>query len=258
MGQNPGDGGGSIDVNRIVTGYLAIALAMGGTAVAEEARPVLTVSGTGTSKAKPDVARFVATVTTRAPDLDAAANAHGERAAKATALLGAMRDKGVKVERSAFSLRVERIDLDQPRAPGGRGARQTEGVATTRYDVEVRPVDAIDDVVTALALNGTLEVLPATYVLDDPKAETDKARALAMADALDQAKVFSKAGGFRLGEIVNVAGGGMQVMDAYPMAGAQAMRSMAAAPMQASAPATLDTQATVGVTWRIKGADTTP
>lgn len=217
--------------------------------------PYIAVQGEAKSKAKPDVAKLTVTAQTRAPTLDAAVRDHAPRAAKAAEALAGLKAKGATVAQSGFTAMVEQPRPTPPEDGRIREKPAPVAVATTRFDVEVSPVDTVGDVVDALAATGVLEVRSVSYALSDPKTEANKARALAMLDAIEQAQVYAEAGKFRLVEIVAVQDG-----QARTYSNEQAdlpMRAMspAAAPaqMRSAPPATIDTDASVNVTWRIDG-----
>ncbi len=148
-------------LTHLLVASTAFAMAVASPALAEDAGvrslPFLTVQGEAKSKAKPDVARLTVAVQTRAPALDAPVKDHATaRAAKAAEALAALKAKGASVTQSVFTVTVEE---PRPRPPEDWGPREKPapvGVATTRFDVEVSPVDSVADVVDALAATGVL------------------------------------------------------------------------------------------------------
>lgn len=217
---------------------------------ASRAQPYLSVRGEGKVRAKPDVARLPVVLSTRAATLDEASRNHASRVAEVGELLAALKDRGVTVRESRFTVRMDR----QPVPYHDRQAQpEPVGVATTRYDVEVRPPDRVDAAVSELAAQGDVEVGEVSYGVDDAKGQLDLARKAAMADAMDQAALYAREGGFRLKGIVAVQDGSANVVERPRMQMMMAARAPGgpAPSVGAEAPGTIDTEASVNVTWRI-------
>jgi hypothetical protein len=124
-------------------------------ASAEGAGPqprLITVQGQGQVKARPDIGRLTASVETRAASLDAAGRDHGPKAKRAAEILAGLKSRGASVRESAFTMVVDR--LGPVLREGGEVPREPISVATTRFDVDVSPLDGLDGIVSALAEAG--------------------------------------------------------------------------------------------------------
>lgn len=237
-------------------GYASNFAAQAGTrpamaAMAPDDQPTLMVRGEARLKSEPGLARVTAAVVTTAPTLKDVSGQHAPRAAQARQALDALKDRGVSVRGAAFRLFQEEIENPDYRARD-RQRTVTQGVAVTQYDIEITPVAALDQVVSDLAETGLVQVRGIRYALSDPAAELNAARRRAMEDAREQARVYAEAGGFMLGPILSVSDGSSRVQEQGDGVGYAPMARAAAAPSQgAQAPTTIDTHASVAVTYRI-------
>lgn len=245
---------------RYLVPLLVLGISASTNVLAQEAgvrsQPYVAVQGEAEIKSRPDVASLTVQVQTRGETLDAAVRAHAPRVAKASGALSGL--KATTVSQGSFTAAMEQ----PPRAPVAEAKDRQPflpAVATTRFDLEIQPVEGIDGVVDALAGTGVLEVRQVRYRLKDPKAQMREARAAAMRDAADQARVYAEAGGFRLVEVIAVQDGNVRTDQGLQMDLPRAMSASPQAPrMQVSPPATIDTSASVNVTWRIAKDEAAP
>lgn len=240
----------SIAAAALAASYLFACLPAAAQEIRADQRPTITVMGQGKSKSVPELARISAVVETRSGTLGFASETHAKRAAEAASILSGLSGKGVRVREGQFSLVVER----QPWVPGQDAeakGRASDAVATTRFEIEVSPTAGIDAVLAKLAESGLFEMRGVAYDVVDRSTHLDAARRDAMADAIRQARLYAEAGGFSLGAMQSVRDGQAAILDRVaPMA----MRSaMAEGSVQASAPDTIDADASVSVTWLIEG-----
>ena len=220
-------------------------------AMAAEGQPTLMVRGEARLKNEPGLARVTAAVVTTAPTLKEASAQHADRAAQARQILDALKDKGVSVRGAAYRIFQEEIENPDYRARD-RQRTVTQGVALTQYDIEITQVSALDQTVSELAESGLVQVRGVRYALSDPAAALNAARRKAMEDAREQARVYAEAGGFALGPILSVSDGSSHIQEQGDGVGfAMAARAAAAPSQGAQAPTTIDTQASVAVTYRI-------
>jgi len=200
-------------------------------------RATITVQGEGKSAAEPDYAAISADVVTTAASLDAAQKTHRERAGKAAAALKAI--DGLKIESSTF--RLDRVS--QP-APAGQKP-VTEFRAVTSFSLKTKNVAATDEIVTKIAGTGLFEIHNLRFAFDDDAKALDEARRNAVLDARHRAEIYAEAAGVKLGDIVEISDSERRFP--MPMKQAGYARDMAVTP-----PETLDVNASVTMTWRIR------
>lgn len=220
-------------------------------AMVAEGQPTLMVRGEARLKHEPGLARVTAAVITTAPTLKEASGQHAPRAAQARQILDGLKNKGVSVRGAAFRIFQEEIENPDYRARE-RQRTVTQGVALTQYDIEITPVSALDQTVSELAESGLVQVRGMRYALSDPAAALNAARRKAMEDAREQAQIYAETGGFTLGPILSVSDGSSHIQEQGDGVGyAMAARGAAAPSQGAQAQTTIDTQASVAVTYRI-------
>ncbi|MBK5962235.1 hypothetical protein CCR97_29200 [Rhodoplanes elegans] len=216
----------------------AFAVAAVSPAVAQERRggsePAVTVQGQGQHTAKPSFAALTVEVATPGDTLDKATAAHEARAAKAAETLQKLASDGVTVKRSDFRLARDVVRPKQEQ-PGYR--------AVTAFELELKPVDRVNALVSRIASSGLFEVGPIGYRAEDTRSALDEARRKAIADAQAKAEVFAAAAGMRLVGVVAIVEGGEP--------GALRTEMASARSMQITPPATLTFDASATVTWRI-------
>jgi uncharacterized protein YggE len=228
--------------------FVALTIAMSSMEVRAQApapqqarRPILTAEGSGQSQAKPDFARVTATVSAKAPSLDAAMQKEQQSVARANTLVQSLASQGVEVERSNFSLGADRVPYPKPDAP----QPPPSFTATTTFALKVSRLDNLNDIVDKLASSGLFELHAVSFEVSDKRSPLDEARRSAVADALHTAQVLADAAGVRLDEMVTVLDG-----NAAPRYDGQADL-----PMRSSfliiPPATLSFNASVTISWRI-------
>ena len=200
-------------------------------------RATITVQGEGKRAAEPDYAAISADVVTTAASLDAAQKTHRERAGKAAAALKAI--DGLKIESSTF--RLDRVS--QPAPAGQKPA--TEFRAVTSFSLKTKNVAATDEIVTKIAGTGLFEIHNLRFALDDDAKALDEARRNAVLDARHRAEIYAEAAGVKLGDIVEISDSERRFL--MPMKQAGYARDMAVTP-----PETLDVNASVTMTWRIR------
>ncbi len=207
-----------------------------------ERGPAITVRGDGRAEVPPDIARLTAEVVTKARTLEAASNAHKERATKAAAALRAMAKDGIEIVQSNFRLDQVR----QPVQPQSGQRAETEYQAVTSFEIKSKKLDTIDAAVTAIAATGLFEIRNLRFGLDEKNDALDIARRNAVADARQRAKVYSEAAGVQLGEVI-------EITDSEPRMFREVAMSMSAdRSMQVAPPENIAVTAGITMTWRIK------
>lgn len=200
---------------------------------------ILTVNGQGRVDVPPDHARLSVEVVTAGANPEAATSAHRERASRATTRLRDMKNDGLSIEQSSFSLNELRHP-ERPNAPA-RG----EYRAVTTFELKVAPVANADKAVTAIAASGLFEVRNLRFGVDDRNPGFDAARRNAVEDARRRAATYADAAGVKLGEIVSI-----NDSDARHPREAVLM-SPAARTVQVIPPEALTLTASVTIAWKI-------
>jgi uncharacterized protein len=199
----------------------------------------LTVNGQGRVDVPPDHARLSVEVVTPGANPEAATSAHRERASRATTRLRDMKNDGVSIEQSSFSLSEHR-NPERPNAPA-----RSEYRAVTTFELKVAPAENADKAITAIAASGLFEVRNLRFGVEDRNPGFDAARRSAVEDARRRAATYAEAAGVKLGEIVSIN-------DADTRHPREAMlTSTMVRGVQVIPPEALTLNASVTITWRI-------
>jgi uncharacterized protein YggE len=209
----------------------------------EIARTV-TVSGSGTAEAAPDLLTVSIGVECRRDDVGAAYAAAGRAAAAISAVL---REHGVPdpdITTSGLNVRAEVVWKE------GQGQMVTGYVATSVLAVRLRDVPGSSDVIAGAVAAGGNDVRLNGLELGfaDPAAVTAQAREAAWQDALAAARQFALLAGAELGPVVSVT---QQPGPPGPIPVAKMQRAMAADSVGIEAGQS-SVSATVGVVWELR------
>ncbi|MEK7461857.1 MAG: SIMPL domain-containing protein [Patescibacteria group bacterium] len=176
----------------------------------------ISVSGVGEAVSIPDIATFSFTVSA---DAKVADDAQREVTKKMDAILSGLKALGIEdkdIKTTDYSLYPKytfaQAVCSQTFCPP---SRQIQDGYTVSHDVSVK-VRSTDNVGKALALagqSGATNISSITFTVDEPDKILDEARAEAIQDAREKAKLLAKALGVRLVRIVsfydNTGGGPM-------------------------------------------------
>jgi uncharacterized protein YggE len=220
------------------------ALAQAQTA-AEPVPRLLTASGQGEVKAKPDQATLTAGVVSNAK---AAADALAANSRKMNLVFATLKRFGIadkSIQTSNFSVSPQYPDYNskEPRRIIGYEVSNT-------VTVTVDDLDKLGPALDALVASGANSLGDIAFSVRDPKPVEAQARAAAVHDATQKADAMARAAGVTLGPIVSLSEGEV----AAPVL---PMRRMMAAPMAAAAPPPVaageeSITASVTVTWEIR------
>lgn len=165
----------------------------------------ITVQGEGEATIVPDIARVTFTVQETANTVAAAQDAATTRTNDA---LAAMRDLGVE-EKDLKTLGYNVYPQYEYPACGPNGICPPQNPTITGYqvsqtvEVKVRDTNQVGGVLEALGRLGVQNISGPEFTLDDDDAATQEARAAAIADAREKAKILAKNLGVRLGPVVS-------------------------------------------------------
>jgi len=207
---------------------------------------VLAVKGEGRVEVKPDYAHFLATVSTKGRSLAEAATAHEERATRALSMLQGLKGAGVDLNSTSFRLNQDPIQ-PVPRQPSPtEKPQEPQFTAVTNFDLRVRPISALNGIITKLASSGLFEVRSVSFEVEQEHTALNQARRAAVRDARDQAEAYADAGGVQLMEVIEIADGNAVPAGAVEYADIARPRYVQIIP-----PATVAFTASVKVVWRI-------
>lgn len=168
--------------------------------------PWITVSGTGSVQAVPDIANVSvsgdAAAATAAKAMSAAADRAG--AAIKTALARGIAAKDIRTSQISLAPVYEHKQ-DQSTPPKITGYRATVG-----QQLMVREIDTLGALLDALVQTSANRLGGVRFALDDDTEAKDRARKLAVADARHAANVYAAAG-VRLGQVISISEGGGQL-----------------------------------------------
>jgi uncharacterized protein len=184
---------------------------------ANEVPSTISVSGTGEAFAVPDVAKVSFTVRSSKPSISEAQKDMNTKTSAALESIKsfAIAEKDIKtVDYSAYP------EYDNPSyvcynfsCPPPKAAKIVGYAASQRVEITIRDTEKAGDIIDALGKDNVTEISGPDFSISDEKGIEQEARAKAIADAKEQAKVLAKDLGVRLGDIVSFSedGGG------YPM-----------------------------------------
>lgn len=191
----------------LLTSALGLALCLSaGDAVRADGTPrEITVSGSATVDAAPDIATVTAGVETQAPTAAAALQANG---AAMTAVFTALKAAAV----DGRDMQTSQITLNpvfQPDPDGTQAAPQVAAYqASNMVSVQVRDVGKLGATIDALTGAGANRLYGVSFDVDEPDAVLDMARQKAVADARRKAALFAEAAGVKLGPVIAISEGG--------------------------------------------------
>jgi len=202
----------------------------------------VTVSGTGSVSAPPDMAEITTGVTTQAPSAAQALAANNQAMEKLLQSLTALGVAARDVQTTSVSVSpVRRVTKDESRTPAIVGYEVSNQVRVT-----VRDLSRLGRVLDQQVAEGANSVHGIRFGLADPAPLLDEARKRAMADARRRAEIYAAAASLKVGRVLSVQEAGAAVP--RPEIAARAMMS-AAVPV---APGEQEIQASVSVSYSLE------
>ena len=175
----------------------------------------ISVTGTGTVEAAPDIATLTIGVTTQG---DTAAAALAANTASVEAVMARLAAAGLEprdMQTSNLSLYPNWSD------PASSTPAMTSFVASNLLTIRVRQLDALGAVLDAAVTDGANTLNGLTFGLADPEPALNEARKEAVADARAKAELLAAAAGVTLGPILQISESGA-ANDPVPMFRAEA------------------------------------
>ena len=181
----------------------ALALPMAAPAQAEElAQRTISVTGTGSVEAAPDMATLMIGVTTQA---ETAAEALAANTEATNAVIARLTASGV----AARDMQTSNLSIN-PNWTGYDSASVTGPVisgyvATNMLTIRVRQLDGLGAVLDAAVADGANTLNGLSFGLADPEPALNEARKEAVADARARAELLATAAGVKLGGILSIS-----------------------------------------------------
>jgi uncharacterized protein YggE len=188
----------------------AAALIMAMPALAEENAAFISVIGTGTVEAPPDIATLMIGVTAEGAT---AAEALAKNSAAVDAVITRLTATGIE----SRDLQTSNLSLN-PNWTGYDGGQPSISgyVAYNTLTVRVRRLDSLGAVLDAAVTVGANTLNGLTFGLADPAPVLDEARKAAVADARARAELLAEAAGMTLGRLTAIRDAAASV-DPVPM-----------------------------------------
>lgn len=164
--------------------------------------PVLSVTGTGTVEAAPDMATVTIGVTTQGQTASDALAANSEVLAAVMARLTTAGIEGRDMQTSNLSVSPNWTGYDSA-VPTISGY-----VAINTLTIRVRQIDGLGPVVDAAVSEGANTLNGLYFGLADEEPVLNEARTLAVADARARAELLATAAGVTLGRVLSISEGG--------------------------------------------------
>ena len=205
---------------------------------------IISLSGHGEVRATPDLAYVTSGVVTQGAT---AADALAANSKAMTDLFAALKESGIEdrdVQTSNFSVQP-RYDFSNNQAPKMVGYDVSNNVTVT-----LRKVDTLGTLLDRMVQSGSNQISGISFDVSKPEDAMDEARKLATEDATRKAKVYAKAMGIELGNVMQVSEGSA-AQPPMPMVRSTMMKADAAPPVpMAAGEQTLAVD--VNVIWEIK------
>lgn len=162
-----------------------------------EFKNIITVNGSGKVTAKSDIAVINAGVLT---EKNTVAEAQKENTAKMNAIVSALKDE-FKIADS--DIKTSQYSIS-PRYDWSDGSQRIIGYSVNQsVEIKVRDFDKIGNILSRSAELGTNSLNGPNFTIDDPETFKAEARAKAIAQAKEKAKILADQVGINLGSIVN-------------------------------------------------------
>lgn len=188
----------------------ALALPIAAPALADDALRSISVTGTGTIQAAPDMATLMIGVTTQGTT---AAEALAENSKATEAVIARLTASGVE----ARDMQTSNLSIN-PNWTGYDSSSPTISgyVASNMLTVRVRALDTTGAILDAAVADGANTLNGMTFGLADPEPAYNDARKKAVADARAKAELLAMAAGVKLGDIQSISDAGAMT-DPAPM-----------------------------------------
>ena len=211
-------------------------------ALADERPATLSVTGSGTASAPPDIASVMTGVETFA---ETAAEALAQNSERMAQILTVLADAGIDAKD------VQTRNLSVSARYADRKTRSTHDIAgyqvRNSVTVRIRDLAALGEVLDAIVRTGANRIDGVSFGFANPADLRREARRKAIADARTAAETYAEAAGVRLGDILSINDGMAGPKPMHGMAMAETARS--AVPVATGESSISDT---VRIVWELK------
>ncbi len=172
------------------------------TAIADDLKPTMTITGSGSASAAPDIATVMTGVESFAPT---AAGALAENSERMAQILGVLMDAGIAqtdIQTSNLSVSPRYNDRKM------RSEHQVAGYQVRNgLNVRVRDISSLGEVLDAIVSTGANRIDGVSFGFADSTDLRRKARMAAVQDARSTAEIYAAAAGVRLGGVLSISDG---------------------------------------------------
>lgn len=159
----------------------------------------LTVSGSGTVSAIPDVMTVSWVIEAESPS---ASEAYNQMAARTEAFFSQLGEIGLP------PADIKTTNLNISERYSQKKGRSDGYIALTGLSLYLGDLSIMDSVINLASQEGMGSIRGISFDIADPKPLRQQARALAVQDAIEKAKVYAEAAGVTLGDIQRIWEGG--------------------------------------------------
>jgi uncharacterized protein YggE len=207
----------------------------------QESSREITVTGTGTASAQPDIAQVSIGVQVTSSTV---AQATQKDQAQMASVIAKLKELGVAandIQTSDYSI------FPQRNFQNGSSGQVTGYQVSNTVQVTIRDLGSIGTILDQVTQAGANNVFGVTFSVENPAQLQSEAIDKAVADAQSRAEELAKASGVQLGEIVSISQSGAPAP--VPLAAASAQAAGGAVPIQ---PGTIKVNAQVQISYVIK------
>ena len=194
--------------------------------VGDETLSTITVSGEGRASAPPDMAIVQTGVTTRG---DSASRALAENNTAMERVMDVLRQMGLQkkdIQTSGFKVQPEFDYKSRQQPPMILGYRVTNGII-----VKMRDIEKVATLLDGLIQAGSNQISGIRFTFEDMSTLQDQARQKAYQDAHARAELYARAANVRLGKILRISEGPVQMPVSPGMHRLAAAESVAKVPI---------------------------
>lgn len=182
--------------SRVAAAFLLLSLL----GLAQAQTRTINVAGTGSASAAPDLATVNVGVTTMAATAMEALDDNSKAFAN---VLEVLQEKGIAetdIQTTFFT-----VNPQFERRPRGEQGDLIGYRVRNEVQVKVRDIDMLGEILDALVTAGSNRISGITFSIADPKPLQDQAREAAVEDAMSRARLYARAAGVSLGQIIAIS-----------------------------------------------------
>lgn len=165
---------------------------------------LISISGTGSVNAVPDIAHVTSGVVSEAKTARDALGANNADMARVIETLKAAGIEARDIATAGFNISPVYSSYRPKPGEEARPPRVVGYRVSNAVNVRIRDLDKVGPVLDQLVSDGANTVDGIRFAIDDDAALLDEARKAAVADAMRKAKILTEAAGVRLGRIVSI------------------------------------------------------